>query len=256
MAQGQTAFKARQYAEAVQFLTAAKDLFADAEVTELLIEANFQANVQLGRQRIEETEYTAAIKALDEAIRLKPDHAESRKLLQKANEGKKQQDKAAYDRAMAAGDAAMLRSDYQAATQAYREALTKQPRDGAASSKLSTALQKAQEAKKQQDKAEYDRAMMIGDTAMLRGDYEAAINAYREALNRQPQDGSASFKLSQAQSSKMKMQSYTRHISLGKTQLSFKNYFAAQTEFQAALFDKPGDLEAQRLLQQARQGKR
>jgi tetratricopeptide (TPR) repeat protein len=145
--------------------------------------------------RVDAKQYTAAIADLEEALRLKPNDAETRALLAKAKEGKKRQDKEAYDRDLASGDSAMLRKDYQ-----------------------------------------------------------AAINAYREALDKQPNDGAASTKLTQAQNAKSKKDSYDRHISSGKTQLSFKNYRSAEMEFQAALSDLPGDSEAQRLLQQARSG--
>jgi tetratricopeptide (TPR) repeat protein len=192
MAQVKAALNAKQYPEAVRLFTEAKDLLPDAEVTVLLAEANFQAKLQLGRQRVEANQFAAAIPDLEEAVRLKPDHAETRDILQKAKEGKKRQDKADYDRSMAAGDVAILQKDYQ-----------------------------------------------------------AAINAYSEALGKQPSDGLASSKLAQARNAKSKKDSYDRHMSQGKTQLSFKNYRLAEIEFQAAFFDMPGDLEAQRLLQQA-----
>jgi tetratricopeptide (TPR) repeat protein len=197
MEQGRAALTAKQYAEAERLFTEARDLSSDAEVTALLTEAKFQGKLQLGHQRVDAKQYTAAIADLEEALRLKPNDAETRNLLDKAKEGKKRQDEEAYDRALASGDSAMQRKDYQ-----------------------------------------------------------AAINAYREALDKQPNDGTASTKLTQAQNVKSKKDSYDRHMSSGKTQLSFKNYRSAEMEFQAALSDLPGDPEAQRLLQQARSGAR
>jgi tetratricopeptide (TPR) repeat protein len=197
LAQGKAALTAQHYPEAVQCFTEAKDLLSDAEVTTLLAEARFQAKLQLGRQQVEANQFAAAIPELEEAVWLQPDHAEARELLQKAKDGKQRLDKADYERAVAAGDAAMLRKDY-----------------------------------------------------------AAALNAYRDALTKQPQDGTAASKLTQAQNAKAKKDSYDRHMSQGKMQLSLKNYRLAQTEFQAALVDLPGDLDAQRYLQQARQGKR
>src|SRR5262249_5878015 len=216
----------------------------------LFAEASFQAKLQLGRQRIEANQFAAAIPDLEEAVRLKPDHAESRDLLQKAKEGKKQQDKADYDRAVATGDAAMLRKDYQTAINAYREALTKQHQDGKASSKLT----QAQNAKLKKDS--YDRHMSQGKTQMSFKNYFSAEMEFRAAFSDMPGDLEAQRWLQQAQNAKLKKDSYDRHMSLGKTHLTAKNHRLAEMEFQAALSDMPGDLEAQRLLQQARQGKR
>jgi Flp pilus assembly protein TadD len=107
VAQGRAALKTKQYPEAVRLFTEAKGLSPDAEVAALLGEANFQAKLQLGRQRIEANDFASAIPDLEEAVRLRPDHAEGRDLLRRATEGKGRQDKADRDRALAAGDAAV-----------------------------------------------------------------------------------------------------------------------------------------------------
>jgi tetratricopeptide (TPR) repeat protein len=250
MAQGQTAFVAKQYPEAVRFFTEAKDLLADAEVTDLLAEASFQAKMQLGRQRVEAHQFAAAIPDLEEAVRLRPDLAEPRDLLQKAKDGKKQGDKADYDRAVTTGDVAMLHQNYEAAINAYRDALTKQPQDGTASSKLT----QAQNAKSMKDA--YDRHMSQGKTQLTAKNYLSAQMEFRAALSDVPGDPEAQHLLQQAQNAKSKKDSYDRHMSQGKAHLTAKNYRLAETEFQAALADIPGDMQAQRLLQQARQGKR
>jgi tetratricopeptide (TPR) repeat protein len=144
---GKAALDTKQFPEAVRHLTEASDLLPDAEVTALLAEANFHAKLLLGRQRVEASQFAAAIPDLEEASRLKPDHAETKEILQQAKDGKKRQDKAEYDRASAAGDAAMQRKDYPAAINAYREALARQPQDSAVSAKLT----KAQTAKSKKD---------------------------------------------------------------------------------------------------------
>lgn len=250
MEQGKAAMNAKQYPQAVQLFTEAKELMDDAEVTAQLAEATFQTKLQAGRQRVMANQFAVAIADLEEAVRLKPDHAESRDLLQKAKEGKKRQDKADYDRALVSGDSAMLRKDYQAAINAYREALGKLPQDSIASSKLSNA----QSAKRK--KESYDRHLSSGKAMMSSKNYRSAEMEFQAALADVPGDTEAQRLLQEAQRSKSKKDSYDRHMSSGKTQMSFKNYRLAETEFQAALFDMPGDAEAQRMLQQARQRKR
>ncbi len=250
MSQGKAALKAKQYSEAVRLFTDAKDLLPDAEVTALLVEANFQAKLHLGRQRIAANQFAAAIADLEEANRLKPDHVEVRDLLQRAKEGRKRQDKADYDRALIAGDAAMQRKDYQPAIDAYREALARPLQDGTASSKLTAA----QNAKAKKDS--YESHIRQGKMQLSTKNYLSAEVELRAALLDMPGDTEAQRLLQQAQNAKAKKLSFDRHMSQGKSHILSKNHRLAEMEFQAALFDIPGEPEAQRSLQQARQGKR
>lgn len=233
--------------------TEAKDLLPDAEVTDLLKEAGFQHSMQLGQQRLDARQFAAAITDLENAVRLKADDAEARARLKEAKDGKRLQDKADYDRAMTAGDAAMAVKNYQAGINAYREALAKQPHDGTASTKL----KQAESDKATQDRKEsYDRHMSAGKTQMSIKNYRSAETEFQAALSDLPGDSQAVSSLNEAQRLRSKKESYDRHMSMGNRHMTSKNFSAAASEFQSALFDMPGDLQAQSALQKARQGKR
>jgi tetratricopeptide (TPR) repeat protein len=82
--QGKAAMKEKRFAQAVDRFTEAKDLSPDNEVTALLAEAEFEALLARGRQRLANKEIAAAIADLEGAARLKPDDAEGRAMLHKA----------------------------------------------------------------------------------------------------------------------------------------------------------------------------
>jgi hypothetical protein len=128
--------------------------------------------------------------------------------------------------------------------------LAKQPQDGAAAAKLT----EAQSAKARKDS--YDRHMSQGRTQMGFKNYLAAEMEFRSALTDMPGDLEAQRWLQAAQAAKSKKDSYERHMRQGKMHMASKNYRLAEAEFLAAGSDMPGDAEAQRSLQQARQGKR
>jgi tetratricopeptide (TPR) repeat protein len=163
MAQGRAAMDAGRYEEAVQAFSEAKALMPDQEVTDRLAEAEFQAKKQRGRDLVARSSFAAAIPILEEVSRLRPADQESKDLLEKAKDGKKKQDKADYDRAMANGDAAMSARNYASAIQAYNEALSKLPNDPTAQGKRSAAenakrkMEQEEAAKRKADKERADK---------------------------------------------------------------------------------------------------
>jgi tetratricopeptide (TPR) repeat protein len=242
---GRTALAGGRNEEAVKALTAANDLTRDDEVTALLTDAKFRLNKQRGQQQLQEKNYAAAVASFGEAVALKPADPEAGELLNRAKELLAAQIEAEYQAAVAEGDAAMQVKDFPRAIAAYNRALTKKPKDPLAADKLAGAQLK-------QDKLDYERAMTEGEGALGRKDYAGAVRAFERALQKKPRDAAATAKLAVAQSAKAKKESYDRHIDQGKRHVATRNYDLAIVEFQLASADMPGELEAARLVEQAR----
>jgi tetratricopeptide (TPR) repeat protein len=251
---GSVALGEKRYWDAVRLLGEANQLGTDEEVKRLVAESSFQAHLQRGRHRFNDRQFAAAISDLEVALQIQRDHPQAIELLSQAKEQKRRQDQLEYDHFMQVGDAALLqpRKDYTAAINAYRQALSRVPNDPLAAARLNESLQGLQE-KNRKDKQEYDHFMQVGDAALQqpRKEYQAAINAYREALVRIPNDPQVTAKLNAAQSAKAKKDSYDGHMKQGNVQMTSRNYKLAEIEFRAALIDIPNDPDAERALKDA-----
>lgn len=181
MEQGQVALNAKQYPEAVRLFTEANDLLSDAEVMALLGEVNFQAKLQLGRQRVVANQFAAAIPDLKEAARLRPDDAETLDLLQKAKDGKQRHDKSEYDRILSSGRSSLSSRRYDDAIREFQKAKRLMPEQTEAGRLLSEAEGK---------KRDYENHLRSGKSAMSSRRYDDAIREFREAERLGPFGGS------------------------------------------------------------------
>jgi len=213
MEQGQAALKAKQYPDAVRLFTEAKALLSDAEVTALLTEANFQVKLQLGRKQVETKQFAAAIPALEEADRIKPGSAETRDLLQKAKEGKKQEVKADYDRLLSSGKSSLSSGRYDDAIRDLQKAKQLIPEQTEAPKLLGEAQGK---------KRDYESHLNSGKSHLTSRRYTVAIREFREAEKLSPfGDTAAASGIRDAESKK---RDYESHLSNGKFALTAQRY--------------------------------
>jgi tetratricopeptide (TPR) repeat protein len=143
---GRSALKAGRYEDAVQAFGRAQKLAADAAVAALLREAEFPLLLQKGRRNMEEKKFAAAVLSLEAALARKAQDPEALKLLDEARKKKAAQEEEEYQRAMAEGDAAMEKKNWQAAITAFTMALAKNPSDTAALDKRTKAQRSLRDA--------------------------------------------------------------------------------------------------------------
>jgi putative membrane protein len=153
-----------------------------------------------------------------------------------------------YERAMTTGNAALLRKDWQAATNAFTEALNRRAGDPAATAKLNEARTGMTTAK-----AGYDRAIAAATAALARKDYAGAIQAYNDALGFMPGDAVATAKLAAARAAMATAKAgYDRAIATAAAAMARKDYPAAIQGYTDALGFLPGDTVATAKLAEAR----
>ncbi len=190
--------------------------------------------------------YSAAVKAYNEALTLNPNDATIRAHLKEAQQAlATAQAGAGYQKAMNAGDAAMSLKKYEAAVGAFKDALKWMPSDQAATQKLQAAETAAAAKTKTPVNPPagnaFDQAMQKGAAAEKNLKYGDAAKAYAEALKARPKDKEAQTK-----------SQYNSSMALGQQYLDTRMWALAQAQYTAALRVVPGDAEATRLLQKAK----
>jgi tetratricopeptide (TPR) repeat protein len=144
--------------------------------------------------------YPDAIKAYDEALKIKPGDdpaikgkraAEEAQKKAVASDPKMKQKLADYQLAMDAARDAIKKNNWVGAVNSFKAALQVMPGDKAATEGLASAekMVKAEEAKKRD--AAYNSWMKQGDTALAAKKYADAAKAYDEALKIKPGDDAA-----------------------------------------------------------------
>jgi tetratricopeptide (TPR) repeat protein len=155
--------------------------------------------------------------------------------------------KKAYDAAMAAGQTALEKQDYNEAKRQAMRAMELMPQDEAAKQLLS----QAQEGIK---RVLYNAAVASARTALDKENFEEAEQRARRAMELMPQDEAAKQLLSQAQDG-MKRRLYDAAVAAGQTALDKENFEEAEQQAVRALELMPSDKIAIQLLSQAQKGK-
>lgn len=208
----------------------------DEEVTKRARQADFQAQVQLGREALEAKLYEEAVTALTESASLLPLDDTTRRLLKQAQEAKRQAD---YEKAMARGREALTARNYEAASAAFSEALQRIPGDQQA-----TALRA---------EAEFPLRMQQGRTALEGKRFAAAEKAFAAANQLKPEDPDCRALPQQAQGAHREQvkAEYDRAMTTGRNCLNARSYLAAFESFTQALRLVPGDDAAIRAFRDA-----
>jgi tetratricopeptide (TPR) repeat protein len=230
-----------------------------------------------GKDAMQKKNYQAAVNSYKEALRLMPGDKDAADLLKAAEKGladaktaadaekKKQAD---FDAALRSGSAALAAKKYDDAIRAYTEALKLKPGDKDATAGLNNAKQ-AQDAdkKKQKTAADYDNAIRAGKAALAAKKYDDAIKAFTEAGQLQPGDRDAAALLKDAQNAKAagdaeakrkadeakKQDEFARLMAAGQAAAGAKKYDDAIKAYTDALKLMPGDREATKGLNDAKQ---
>jgi tetratricopeptide (TPR) repeat protein len=164
-----------------------------------------------------------------------------------------------YDRRMAQGRKAMKDRRYAEALGEFAAALKARPGDAAATKAQRKARQVLDQLALTAGRATlYHRALAAGQAAVKRKDYQAAVNAYKEALRLFPGDKPATKARDAAQrfldrEIAARKRQYDLQMDLGRTAVKDKRYADAVKAFVAALKAKPGDAAALKGEREARQ---
>jgi tetratricopeptide (TPR) repeat protein len=291
VADARKAIGARKFAEADKFLADARTLAPqDAAVLaaaqeldkarkqpspeeiarQKKLKEDYELAMDAGRNAVKKQNYQGAVNAFTEALRLMPDSKEAaeqklaaQRLLAQAD-GQKLED---FKKRTAAAAAAMKDKKYQAAVDAYTEALKLYPTDagalaglGAAKKALADEATAAAEVKKRQ--ADFDKLIAQAQAAMKAGQHDAAVKDYTDALKLFPTDPTALKGLNDARKAvgddadrKKKETAFAAALKAGDDALKAKNFDAAIKAYTDAGAILPGDKRAADGLQAARTGK-
>ncbi len=237
--------------------------------------------VATARKALEAKDFTGAERSLAEASKLAPDDKDVARLTQDlaaarkaatASEREQKQRKADYELALSAGKDAVQKKNYQGAVNSFKEALRLMPGDKVATDLVRSAekaladAQTAAEAEKKK-RADYDAAMRTGRAALAAKQFDEAIKAFTDAGKLLPGDRDAATSLMEAQNAKAaldteakrkaeeakKREDFAKLLAAGHTALASKKYDDAIKAFTDALKLMPGDKDATRGLNDARQ---
>jgi tetratricopeptide (TPR) repeat protein len=262
---GQKALQTKSYDQAIKsFQQALKLMPNDASALKLLQQAqdaqgaaaaaaaSFQKAMEAGQAALTKMNFAAAVKSFSDAVKLDPNDARARQLLQKAQQALADAERQAralanYQKAMSAGQTAMTAKRYADAVTAFKEALRLAPNDQKAQTQLQAAQQALQDSGKTKtpDSAkQFNDAMQKAAAAEKGKRYGEAVKAYQDALKLRPKDADAQAGLKQNQ--------FSLHLSNGQQYLDNSMWVAAQGEFEAALRIFPNNDQAKKLLQKAK----
>jgi tetratricopeptide (TPR) repeat protein len=171
-----------------------------------------------------------------------------------AGEVKKRDDSA---RLMAAGRNALAAKKYDEAINSFTEALKLLPGDKDATRGLADARQALEAEKKQKTATDYDNALRAGRAALAAKKYDDAIKAFTEAGKILPGDRDAAALLKDAQNAKdaeaKKNDDFTKLMAAARNAMGAKKYDDAIKAYTDALKVMPGDKDAAKGLNDARQ---
>jgi tetratricopeptide (TPR) repeat protein len=293
MSAGKDALQKKNYPAAVNSYTEALRLMpGDKDATDLLKSAekaltdiqaaadaekkkrtDYDAAMKAGRTALAAKKYDDAIKAFTDAGKLMPGDREAASLLKdaqaaktavsdaeakrKAEEGKKRDD---FAKLMTSGQAALTGKKYDDAIRAFTDALKVMPGDKDATKGLNDARQAQEAEKKKKTSTDYDNAIRAGKAALAAKKYDDAIKAFTEAGKIQPGDRDAAALLKDVQNAKAgadaetkKRDDFARLMAAGQSALGAKKYDEAIKAFTDALKLVPGDKDATKGLNDARQ---
>jgi hypothetical protein len=199
-------------------------------------------------------ELAAKKKAEEEAKAKALAEAEAkRKAEEEARLAKENEINSKYNAAIKKGDDAFGFKEYNAAKQAYKEALLIKPNEVYPKNKIDEidkilAEIAANESKQKELTAKYSSAIIKGDNAFFAKDYATAKLAYSEALNYKPEEQYPKQKLDEIEKilsdelkAKENEQRYKTAISNGDKLFNSKEYSKSKGFYNEALIYKPND---------------
>jgi tetratricopeptide (TPR) repeat protein len=215
---------------------------------------DFQKAMDAGQKAMTAKTYKQAVQAYADATRLNPTDATAKQRLQQAQQALTDANQgdaiaANYQKAMTAGQAAMATKKYDFAVKYFGDALKLAPNDQNATTQL-RAAQKLLDTPKVKtpppaDPAkQYNDAMQCATAAEKDQKHADAVKAYSDALKARPKDAAALAGWKQSQ--------FALNLQQGQQYLDNAMWVAAQNEFQSALNVFPGNPQAQKLLQKAK----
>jgi tetratricopeptide (TPR) repeat protein len=270
--QGKEALASKRYAAAVLAFEAAlrlrsadatagkgleearKALAADQEEKKKL--AAYQKHLDRGQAAMVAGLYADAVIEFAAAQRLLPNdgaavqgqRAAEKRLAEVQDQDKRRTD---FTRLMDQGNAAMRGQRYEEGVQAFREASLLFPSDRSAPQALREAERVRNEARKA-----FAQMMERGETAMRFGRYEEAARQFAEATKLMPNDEKAARARRQAEKMVNDLaaaqQAYFRFMTQGQMAMRNFRYAEAVQAFGEALRLLPNDLDAARLLREAK----
>jgi tetratricopeptide (TPR) repeat protein len=265
MGAGQSALKVRNYLGAVNSYNAALQkkpndaaaLAARKEAQRLLDDA-YQSSMKQGQMWMAAKKPLDAMKAYDEALKLKPGDQTATKARATAEAALKPPAPAldpkmvAYDKWMKQGQAEMNAGKFADAVKAYDEALKVKPGDAAAINGKKAAQDKLKPppAPAPKQPAAYDNWMKQGQTALTRKQWATAIKAFDEALKVKPGDAEAikgkkaADDGQKAEEARQRDAAYQGWMKQGQAAMQAKKYADALKAYDEALKQKPGDQAA------------
>ena len=175
---------------------------ADALANDKRRKAGFDAAVSAGQKAFQTKNYDAAIKAYQDANKLIPNDPVLQQLMKQAQDGQALAAKtgADFQKAIDAGQTAMLGMKYADAVKAFTSATLLDPNDVRARKMLQQAQQALANANQAAlNMANYQKAMTVGQTAMTAKNYLNAVTAFKDALKWMPGDQKAQTQLQLAQ---------------------------------------------------------
>jgi tetratricopeptide (TPR) repeat protein len=242
---------------------------AAAEAERKKRQADYERAMNAGRAALAAKNPQAAITAFSDALRFVPGDRDATTALRNAErardearaaEAKKQEGekrRAAFDRLMKQGRAALAAKRFDEAVKVFGEAAKLQPSEAEAAKLLREANQAMEASKKKPEPKPnpkpdvkppaYARQMDAGAAAEKQERWGDAVKAYREALRAAPGDAKATEALRSAE--------FKLRMADGRKALKAKKFAEAAREFEDALKLFPDNAEAKKLLRQAREKK-
>lgn len=202
--------------------------------------AEISALVEQGQEQFDAKQFAEATRTFLAAVRKAPADANVRERLKQAQEARRAEVKDEYEKALAAGRAAMEAKNYAAAVQSFTTAESLVPGDDAATAQK-------QEARRAEIKFEYDKALVAGRAAMDRKDFTEASKSFARAAELVPGDKAALAEKLTAD--------FENHLRRGQDARAANRLVEAIAEFEAAVRLKPQDERANPLLTAARRAK-
>jgi serine/threonine protein kinase/Flp pilus assembly protein TadD len=227
----------------------AKKQLADAQSQQTALINSFEAEMQAGRRAMDRANYAEAANDFQRASQLRPSDESAKKELADARARQAALD-LAFNNAMEAGRRALQRSNYLQAIEQFRMARQLNVTNAEATAGLAEAQ------KKQSDlDLAFKNAMQAGQTALQQSNYVQAIDYFQQAVQLNPNDGSAKTSLTDAQSKQTALgTAFSNAMQAGRAELQRSNYVQAIEHFKRAGQLKPGDASAQNALTEAQAG--
>ncbi len=224
-------------------------------------EAGYQTAMKNGRGYVASGDYASAVKQADEALRIKPGDSDAAQLRADAQARQKARELAVqtetdYQTAMKNGRGYVTSGDYASAVKQADEALRLRPADTDATKLRADAQKKIDDlAQGGQKEIDYQTNMKAGHDSFAHGDFSGALSLSFKALELKPRDAEATKlrddaqkKLRTASLAGLSEADYQNDMKTAREALLRGNYEAASAAATEALTLKPGDADAQQII--------